>query len=190
MCLPVCNDAGIRHLYPSAFMTMVLQANRDERWRNLIAISQPDLRMRDVEILLRGFAMLTCSDRYAPSMTRFLNKFAKDMQDASDEEIQLLEKIFSAFLDICHDFPTGIFGTQKRKLNISIFESVFLAAGESGYKDRTGSVYSICRDKIEELKKDPDFLDASSTKSTNTDKVQTRLRRAKKILISKELRMN
>ncbi len=41
-------------LYPSAFMTMVLQANRDERWRNLIATSQPDLRMRDVEILLRG----------------------------------------------------------------------------------------------------------------------------------------
>lgn len=177
-------------LYPSAFMKMVLQANRDERWRNLIAISQPDLRMRDVEILLRGFAMLSCSDRYAPSMTRFLNKFAKDMQDASDEEIQLLEKIFSAFLDICHDFPTGIFGTQKRKLNISIFESVFLAAGESGYKDRTGSVYSVCRDKIEELKKDPDFLDAASTKSTNTDKVQTRLRRAKKMLIPKELRMN
>ena len=183
-------------LYPSAFMTMVLQANRDERWRNLIATSQPDLRMRDVEILLRGFAMLTCSDRYAPSMTRFLNKFAKDMQDASDEEIQLLEKIFSAFLDICHDFPTGIFGTKTRfgtttrKLNISIFESVFLAAGESGYKDRTGSVYSVCKDKIEELKKDPDFLDAASTKSTNTDKVQTRLRRAKKMLIPKELRMN
>ncbi len=61
-----------------------------------------------------GFAMLTCSDRYAPSMTRFLNKFAKDMQDASDEEIQLLEKIFSAFLDICHDFPTGIFGTKNK----------------------------------------------------------------------------
>ncbi len=171
-------------LYDSEFMKMVARSNTDERWRKLIGQQEPDLRRRDVEILLRGFAMLTRGAAYAPSMTRFLNQFAKDMQDESKEEVALLEKTLFSFLDLCAGFPAGIFGTATRKLNISVFESVFSAACKSGYEDKTGCVHSICSDKIEDLKKDSAFLDAVSTKSTNTDKVQTRLRRAKVLLMN------
>ena len=170
-------------LYNSDFMTMVSRSNADERWRKLIAEPEPDIRMKDVEVLLRGFAMLTRGTAYAPSMTRFLNKFAEEMQDESEEEIRFLEGLMFSFLDVCTDFPAGVFGTASRKLNISVFESIFAAACESGYVCRTGLVTPICETKINELKNDPAFLDASSTKSTDTDKVQTRLRRAKELLL-------
>ena len=170
-------------LYNSDFMTMVSRSNADERWRKLIAEPEPDIRMKDVEVLLRGFAMLTRGTAYAPSMTRFLNKFAEEMQDESEEEIRFLEGLMFSFLDVCTDFPAGVFGTSSRKLNISVFESIFAAACESGYVCRTGLVTPICEAKINELKNDPAFLDASSTKSTDTDKVQTRLRRAKELLL-------
>ena len=127
--------------------------------------------------------MLTRGTAYAPPMTRFLNKFAEEMQDESEEEIRFLEGLVSSFLDVCTDFPAGVFGTSSRKLNISVFESIFAAACESGYVCRTGLVTPICETKINELKNDPAFLDASSTKSTDTDKVQTRLRRAKELLL-------
>lgn len=133
--------------------------------------------------------MLTRGSSYAPSMTRFLNKFAKDMQEESQEEIGLLENMLSSFLELCADFPVGVFAasssrSSSRKLAISVFESVFVAACKSGYEDRSGRVHSICSAKIEELKNDPDFLDAASTKSTDTDKVQTRLSRARTLLLT------
>ena len=171
-------------LYNSDFMKMVSRSNTDTRWRKLVDQPKPDLKMRDVEHLLRGFAMLARGSRYAPSMTRFLNQFAKDMQEESQEETGLLEDMLSSFLDRCADFPVGIFGTSSRKLNISVFESVFAAACKSGYEDGSGRVHSLCSDKIEELKNDPAFLDAASTKSTNTDKVQTRLSRARTLLLN------
>ena len=171
-------------LYNSDFMKMVSRSNTDTRWRKLVDQPKPDLKMRDVEHLLRGFAMLARGSRYAPSMTRFLNQFAKDMQEEPQEETGLLEDMLSSFLDRCADFPVGIFGTSSRKLNISVFESVFAAACKSGYEDGSGRVHSLCSDKIEELKNDPAFLDAASTKSTNTDKVQTRLSRARTLLLN------
>ncbi len=176
-------------LYNSDFMKMVSRSNTDNRWRKLLAQPEPDLRMRDVEHLLRGFAMLTRGSSYAPSMTRFLNKFAKDMQEESQEEIGLLENMLSSFLELCADFPVGVFAassskSSSRKLAISVFESVFVAACKSGYEDRSGRVHSICSAKIEELKNDLDFLDAASTKSTDTDKVQTRLSRARTLLLN------
>ena len=171
-------------LYNSDFMKMVSRSNTDTRWRKLVDQPKPDLKMRDVEHLLRGFAMLARGSRYAPSMTRFLNQFAKDMQEEPQEETGLLEDMLSSFLDRCADFPVGVFGTSSRKLNISVFESVFAAACKSGYEDGSGRVHSLCSDKIEELKNDPAFLDAASTKSTNTDKVQTRLSRARTLLLN------
>ena len=170
-------------LYNSEFMKMVSLFNADKRWRDLIDQPETDLRMRDVEILLRGFAMLTRGSTYAPSMAKFLNKFAKDMQDESPENVELLGRILSSFLDMCVGFPAGIFGTSTRKVNISVFESVFAAACEAGFSSGEGNVTKICESKISMLKKDERFLDAASTRSTDTEKVQTRLRRAKEILM-------
>jgi len=170
-------------LYNSDFMKMVSRFNSDGRWRSLVVQPEPDLRMRDVEHLLRGFAMLTRGARYAPSMTRFLNQFAKEMQAETQDAIDLLEKMLSSFLDSCVDFPSGIFGTSGRKFNISVFESVFAAACRAGYQDGSGHVRPICGVKIESLKQDAEFLDAASTKSTNTDKVRTRLDRARLLLL-------
>ena len=172
-------------LYDSDFMKMVSRSNIDTRWRKLLDQPEPDLRRRDVEHLLRGFAMLARGSRYAPSMTRFLNQFAKEMQEESQEEIGLLEDMLSSFLELCADFPVGVFAaSSSRKLAISVFESVFAAACKSGYQDGSGRVHSLCSDKIEKLKQDPAFLDAVSTKSTNTDKVQTRLSRARTLLLN------
>ena len=170
-------------LYSSKFMKMVSRSNTDDRWRKLIDQSEPDIRMKDVEFLLRGFAMLTRGNRYAPSMSRFLNKFAKEMQECPEVEIELLEKMFASFLEECANFPARIFGTSRRKVNVSVFESVFSAACESGFADGSGTVHCLSRDKIEKLKKDTAFLNVSSTKSTDTENVRIRLKRAKELLL-------
>ena len=63
-------------LYDSNFMRRLLQMNRRAEWRRLLSRSEPDVRFKDVEILLRAFSLLTYIDNYSPSMVKFLNRYA------------------------------------------------------------------------------------------------------------------
>lgn len=64
------------NIYFSSFYSFLSEKNKDQRWRQLIGRPSIDTNLRDVELLLRLFAMLTMSDKYKPSMTRFLNAFS------------------------------------------------------------------------------------------------------------------
>ncbi len=170
-------------LYHSDFMKMISAFNIDSRWRKLIDKKEPDLRMRDIEVLLRGYAMLLRGDSYTPSMTRFLNKFTKDMMQISSEELNLLQNILNQFLDRCSNFSGGIFGKGTKKLNISVYETVFSTLCKAGYLNRNGEVPMINEAKIIELKTDKEFSDSASTKSTNKSNVDARLNLAREILL-------
>jgi uncharacterized protein with ParB-like and HNH nuclease domain len=170
-------------LYPSEFMKMIFLFNTDTRWRKLIDEMEPDLRMRDIEVFLRGFAMLLKGDIYAPSMTSFLNTFASDMTKISNDELNLLRNILENFLDRCNGFSAGIFGKGAKKLNISVYESVFSILCKDGYLNRKAEVQMTSEEKIRELKMDKEFSESASTKSTNKFNVETRLNRAREILL-------
>jgi hypothetical protein len=169
-------------LYNSEFYMMLYRLNALPAWRKVIGLSEPDLRMRDVEILLRGYAMLIDGGNYRPSMTRFLNAFSKAMRRKTAEELQHLEALFVSFLNASESLPEGVFGTRSRKLNVSVFESVFTAAAEPMYKKAAAEVATLDLERIDKLKTDREFVDAASTKSTDKNKVATRLRKARSVL--------
>jgi len=58
-------------MYHSSFYDMLYRENSRPAWRHLLGNQEPDLHMKDIEILLRGFAMLVDGHIYAPSMVRF-----------------------------------------------------------------------------------------------------------------------
>ena len=169
-------------LYRSCFLDMLTRYNADDRWRKLMGSPEPQTRMRDVEFLLRGFAMLVRGTDYTPSMTRFLNRFANDMQRELPENIELMESLLNSFLEMASDFPEGTFSTTGRQLNISVFESVFSAACDSGYLEKSGQAKSVCSERIEALKSDVEFMEAVNVASAQTSKVRTRLQKAKELL--------
>ena len=47
--------------------------------------------MKDIEILLRGFAMLVDREKYAPSMVRFMNQFSFKCKSHGTEKNEYLE---------------------------------------------------------------------------------------------------
>src|SRR5216684_4576176 len=75
-------------MYHSPFYEMLYRANANPAWRRLLVNQEPDLHMKDVEILLRGFAMLIDGDNYAPSMVKFLNQFSRKCRSQTPEKIQ------------------------------------------------------------------------------------------------------
>lgn len=169
-------------LYHSKFFNMIDRINTDPRWREIIGAKEPDLRMRDVEFLVRAFAMLLHGSDYRPSMTRFLNGFAKEMQTASPELLVRLEATASEFLDACRDLPGGVFGTGRKRLNISVFESVFAAVCIESWQAGS-AVRPIEPAHVAALKADREFVEAASKRAGNRTEVLLRLERARHYLL-------
>lgn len=170
-------------LYHSHFYDMLNTLNVDERWRRLTKI-EIDTHMRDIEILLRGFAMLINGESYKPSMASFLNKFSEDSKSFSPDKITYLKKLFDSFLNQCSNLPNNAFLSQTGRFSISIYEAVFTVVCSEAYRNENFvNVKFVDPEKLAILKKDPEFSDASQYQTTSKENVELRLKRAKEILL-------
>ncbi len=169
-------------LYHSDFYDMLYRINLDTRWRKLIGIPEPDLHMKDVEMLLRGFAMLVGGDNYKPSMVKFLNKFSNDAKSFTEQQVKHLESLFDSFLDSCQNLNGRAFTGKTNRINISIYEAVFTAVCGAVYEERSLNVPLITKEQLNALKNDEDVKNATISKTASKTNVETRLRRAQEIL--------
>lgn len=165
-------------LYHSHFYDQLLHLNNHEQWRTLLANPTPDLHLKDVEILLRLFAMLIDHENYAPSMIRFLNQFSKKCQGNSQAKNQYLVDLFHSFLAACAALPNNAFLNQKTKrFSISLIEAVFTAAAKQAFLENRLLQGKLAITQIEQLAHDEAFLTAATTASTQSSNVATRLAR-------------
>jgi uncharacterized protein with ParB-like and HNH nuclease domain len=170
-------------LYYSSFYNMLYRLNTLPGWRQIIGVDEPDLNMKDIEILLRGFAMLIERNEYQSSMVKFLNSFSKNCKQLKDEQIDYLEKLFHSFLTSCSDLPEKAFYRKTtNKFNISIFEAVFVAQCGASFEARKLVAGKLDHKKLEELKSDPEFVEAIQSQTTSKENVNRRLRKAVSIL--------
>jgi len=174
-------------LYHSDFYNMLHRVNSLPDWRRLLGSNEPDLHMKDVEVLLRGFAMLLDVNSYAPSMMKFLNQFSTKCRSHERAQNEYLEAVFKQFLDNCRTLPDDAFlNTRTRRFNIALFESAFAAVCEvaiasHGMPDRTLEIH-----RIRMLADDAEFQTASLQGTTKTANVNQRLSRARAILCGAE----
>lgn len=169
-------------LYHSDFYNMLYRINIDKRWRGLTGISDPDIHMKDLEFLVRGFAMLINGQQYKPSMVKFLNLFSFEAKKYNGQEIKYLEDLFVSFLDSCSNLKSRDFERSSQRFSITLFESIFVAACQKAYDDKRLLTGKITADSVAELKSDTGFREAAEKTTTNTDKVSTRLERAREII--------
>ena len=172
-------------LYHSAFYEMLERINTEHDWRRFLRNPEPDVHMKDIEVLLRMFAMLVDSDRYAPSLVKFLNRFSKESQANSPQENEYMEKLFKSFLSATQHLNEDTFINKgNNRFNIALMEAVFFAA----CKDRfvKGDLVSspLSEQLIKQLETDADFVAAASTTTTSTRNVKMRLQRGIAILSS------
>ncbi len=166
-------------LYHSEFYKMLFRLNENSRWREILKLPEPDFRSKDIDILLRSFAMLVDFDNYKPPLKSFLNQFANKTQKYDNETNQYLEKLFKSFLRACRKLPNEAF--FKSRFSPALFEAVFTAKCKQKYQNRKLGMKLLNYNDIERLKKDKNFQ--SSTGGTmSKEKVQNRLNAASKII--------
>jgi uncharacterized protein with ParB-like and HNH nuclease domain len=174
------------NLYYSNFYSKLFEINALIEWRRLLAQKIPDINFKDIEILLRAFAMLDRYEDYKRPMSRFLNVFSKDSINLSDADNEYLLNLFKSFLGACTQLPEKTFHGANNNFNISLFESVFVAVCRPFYKANPKSIVEngkmIDRDSIDVLKSNPEFQVSSQSGLASKFKVQTRIATASGII--------
>jgi len=170
-------------MYHSSFYEMLYHANAQTGWRRILAYDEPDLHMKDVEILLRGFAMLIDGNEYAPSMVKFLNQFSRKCRNQSDEQNEYLSALHRSFVDAAsHLSPDAFLNKKNKRFNVALYEAAFAAACDAAFQARRVLEGSLEADQLGALEEDEAFVSATLEGTTQTKNVKVRLGRAKAII--------
>jgi uncharacterized protein with ParB-like and HNH nuclease domain len=169
-------------LYASDFYNMLNKLNNNKSWRSLWGNKQEDGKSRDVETLLRCFALLCDSKNYTGNMKRFLNRYAKSAMEFSEEKVKLLHSLFDSFISLCDRIEKNTFKLKNGAFNTALFDCVFVAILEKHYLNNTKNhLKPLSQDKLNDLKADQSVEWTHNT--THTKSVQSRIELAKKILL-------
>lgn len=168
-------------LYYSDFFRILNILNQNSIWRNIYGKPE-DGKFRDVEIILRSFALLCDGENYSGSMNGFINRFAKKAMKYSTSEIEYFENLFTSFLESCSEISRETFATKKGEFNGALFDSVFVATVDRYYKEKSLVGGKTQPDKINALKKDVEFEEAITHSTSHTKMVKKRLEKAREYL--------
>ena len=169
-------------MYHSEFYDMLYRLNLNSRWRTVVQTQTPDLHMKDIEIILRGFAMLINNDRYAPSMVRFLNQFSRDSARNDNAKNEYLEHLFVSFLNSYDKLAAGTIITRVPSAALSWRGGGHFTAAARSLAEAASQSESIVR-RGSALTRSAKLSMAAGTQGTTSKaNVETRLRRADALL--------
>jgi len=119
-------DQEIRNcIYSGAFNKNLYDLNENSQWRDLLGQQYADRRLRDLELILRFYALKDNLTDYSPSMREFLSNYQRDnAKNKPDEEI------FNKTIDIIHsEIGAGAFRI-KRSVNKSVCDAVTVSLAQ------------------------------------------------------------
>ena len=167
--------------HKSAFYKMLAEINVDSRWRGLLGSERVDLHFKDVEILLRVFAMLVNGENYAPSLKRFLNDFSRQADSMDANKVAYFKDLLNSFLVRAAALPQGEF-LDRNRFQIALFEAVFTAVCEKPFSNSALVEHAIPESLVSGLRADENFVEASETATTSAANVKARREIARNLL--------
>lgn len=116
-------------IYRGRFIEFLEEINKLSCWRKILGKTEPDSRQRDIELLVRFFAMRDRS-AYKKPMKDFLSRFTRKNRNASEEILQSSRQVFEqtcdAVINSLGDKPFHI----RSGLNAAVFDAVMVAFSE------------------------------------------------------------
>lgn len=169
-------------MYYSPFYKKIIELNSQTKWRKMLRQAQADVHFKDVEILLRAFAMLFEYETYSSPMGRFLNTFSKTANGFKQELIDYLEALFVSFLDSCDNLSETAFNTKQGQFSISLFESIFVATCIEAFKKKELLSSKVVNDSVVLLKENEEFINSNQGSVASKTNVTTRITKAIEML--------
>ncbi len=173
-------------IYYGTFNEMLAKLNRHGPWRQILGRKTQDKRMRDIELMLRFFALFYNVKHYEKPMKNFLNEFTRSHRNLSgarrEQFIELFQQTSNAVIRYLGQRPFHI----RRGLNAAVYDSVFTAFARNLHKlnseTATEDKVAQMKSRFDALIKDPDYLLWTSSATTDKDIVPKRIDRAEEVL--------
>lgn len=188
------NDQEIRNcVYQGNFNTLLFSLNENRQWRNLNA-GPVDSRMRDIELILRFFAMDTPavyrSKESVITLKHLLNKFMSDHLSDNDASLNASGEHFCRVVSFIYDAygEEAFFNLQndleklRRRLYPTVFDSIMVATSIALEQGFTPASNVEMKERRLELLRDQDYRNSITQGTMRVENIKMRISRALSIL--------
>ena len=159
-------------VYNGNFVDFLANVNGLPHWRKILGKQDADSRGRDVELLLRFFAMRDISE-YKKPMKEFLSSFMRKNRDARDEALttsrRLFERTCGSVIDALGERPFHI----RTGLNPAVLDAVMVA-----FSQHLDDIPNDISERYKDLIKSGDFDQDTRRRTTDVERVRARFQRA------------
>ncbi|MDE0040680.1 MAG: DUF262 domain-containing protein [Gammaproteobacteria bacterium] len=166
-------------VFRGEFNKMLKEANKDENWRKIIGKRFFDKHQKDVELLLRVFALTGASARYEKPMKEFLNQAMKKHDRGTTKKVEnffhVFRKVTEVIVEQMGEKPFHLRGP----LNVSALDSVMSVMMENHRnleERKLGYDYKKLRDNDE-------FIECTRINTTDTKTVKERIALVRKYMV-------
>lgn len=147
------------------------EVNRTDSWRQLLGRVEPDRRMKDIEMVLRFFALVNNWNSYKKPMKDFISAFMHDHKDIVTEEQEDFKTLFKSVTDTILDQAGSNAFQLTRGRNVAVLDSIMVAVANVG----PGKVSDL-KNRLQSLKTNQSYVEYVSKATTNDDSVKGRIK--------------
>ncbi len=166
-------------VYSGPFNELLMELNSLDDWRAVVGKSEPDKRMRDVELILRFFSLRYALDSYEKPMKDFLSRYMRTHAQADDEQIEGYRSVFTATTTAVHEHLGERPFHLRAGLNASAYDCVFAA-----FSKNLEDIPDDIAERYEALTSAEEFEDLVRSGTTDVATVRQRMSLAEKQLFS------
>ena len=163
-------------VHSGRFVEYLGKLNGDLEWRKILGKPAPDSRKRDIELLVRFFAMQDISN-YQKPMKDFLSKFMKKNQNASAGSLEGSEEVFR---NTCAQLVESL-GEKpfhgRSGVNVAVLDAVMVA-----FSQNLNCIPVDIKARYETLRSDGGFVTKTRQGTTDVATVRERIEEAKTVL--------
>jgi len=156
-------------VYRGDIVKVLKELNEDGNWRKIIGKKHFDKHQKDIELVLRVFALSRTSCEYEKPMKEFLNKAMSQNRNASSTEFKQFQNRFSKTAEIIVEKLGNKPSHIRGPLNTSVLDSVFCTI-----LSNIRHIPDDLKVRFENLLNDSDFDDCTRTATTDTKILRTR----------------
>ncbi len=164
-------------VYHGPFNDLLISLNKTKEWRAIFGKPTEDKRLRDVELILRFFALYHAGPEYFKPMKDFLSLFMDKHKNDRSDSLSEYGKLFKdTTRAVCKRLGPRPFHIRAG-LNVAAFDGVYTA-----FAHHLGEVPSDIKRRYRTLTHSKGFLDLVSSATTDEEVVSKRLRLVEKRL--------
>jgi uncharacterized protein with ParB-like and HNH nuclease domain len=165
-------------VFRGEFLRNLKSLNKDKNWRIILGKKTPDKHQKDIELILRAFALSYHLDKYEKPMKEYLNKIAKKYRNSDSNIVLKFNDNFIKASEIIQKHLKNKPFHVRGPLNTSAFDSIFCTIITN-----LNSIPNNLNVRYNNLLKDQKFIDLTSLATTDTKIIKERFQYVKHKLI-------